>query len=263
MYKNLEIALAEEGYLEKKNGDPKYLDSKTENAGYNNYTKYARDLDNAEFFNTAKQSFPWCSVFVSWTFWAAYGMAMARVLTYQPTKSAAAGCTQAAGYYKAHGALFNTPKVGDQIFFVYNGEIEHTGLVYKVDSSKVYTIEGNTNGKAGVVANGGGVFKKEYDIGSSAIYGYGRPDYGIIEDEPEPETVDVTLDILSRGDRGDQVKAVQTLLKDYPGSTIRKVDGIFGSRTKASVIAFQRDKKLTQRSGTVDQATWAALLGAQ
>ena len=36
--KVLEIALAEVGYLEKKSA--KDLDSKTANAGYNNYTKY-------------------------------------------------------------------------------------------------------------------------------------------------------------------------------------------------------------------------------
>ena len=40
--KVLKIAEAEVGYLEKKtNAD---LDSKTKNAGYNNYTKYGRDM---------------------------------------------------------------------------------------------------------------------------------------------------------------------------------------------------------------------------
>ena len=42
--KVLKIAEAEVGYLEKKtNAD---LDSKTKNAGYNNYTKYGRKIGN-------------------------------------------------------------------------------------------------------------------------------------------------------------------------------------------------------------------------
>ena len=39
--KLIKVALNEEGYLEKNTNSQ--LDSKTENAGYNNYTKYARD----------------------------------------------------------------------------------------------------------------------------------------------------------------------------------------------------------------------------
>ena len=38
----IDIALAEVGYLEKKSN--RYLDSKTENAGSSNYTKYGRDM---------------------------------------------------------------------------------------------------------------------------------------------------------------------------------------------------------------------------
>ena len=40
--KVLKIAESEVGYLEKKSN--KDLDSKTSNAGYNNYTKYGRDM---------------------------------------------------------------------------------------------------------------------------------------------------------------------------------------------------------------------------
>ena len=51
--KVLEIALAEVGYLEKKSNNQ--LDNKTANAGYNNYTKYARDLDAIpDFYNGKK-----------------------------------------------------------------------------------------------------------------------------------------------------------------------------------------------------------------
>ncbi len=37
-------------------------------------------------------------------------------------------------------------------------------------------------------------------------------------------------------------------------------DGAFGAGTKAAVIAFQTDKKITPADGVVNQATWDALL---
>jgi hypothetical protein len=43
------IAEAEVGYLEKKSNAN--LDSKTANSGSNNYTKYSRDLSNANFYS--------------------------------------------------------------------------------------------------------------------------------------------------------------------------------------------------------------------
>ena len=97
----------------------------------------------------------------------------------QPLKSAGAGCLYSREYYKAKGQLHSIPQVGDQIFF-YNSsktDIVHTGLVYKVDSKNVYTIEGNTSSKSGVVANGGAVEKKSYDLTYYRIAGYGRPKY--------------------------------------------------------------------------------------
>ncbi len=54
------------------------------------------------------------------------------------------------------------------------------------------------------------------------------------------------------------VKAAQTQLNKYGANLV--VDGIFGSGTRASVVAFQADRGLAQ-SGTVDLATWQELLG--
>jgi len=272
MLKNLEIALAEEGYLEKATN--KNLDDKTANAGFNNWTKYARDLDNIGFFNTAKNGYPWCAVFTTWTFYKAWGAAAARLMTYQPTKSSGAGCTQAAAYYKSRGQFYNTPKVGDQIFFTWGGEIEHTGLVYHVDSTKVYTIEGNTNGKSGLIANGGGVYRKSYERNSSVIYGYGRPNYGLVttEEQKEPtepkQTVtdtgvyDLKIKQLKKGATGNLVKTLQALLiKKFSISLpVYGVDGDFGAETLAGVKVFQKRYGLTQ-DGVVGEKTWAKLLG--
>lgn len=186
--KVIAVAKAEVGYLEKRTNSQ--LDSKTANAGSANYTKYARDLDNIKgYFNGAKNGYQWCAVFVNWCFVKAYGAAAAKSLLCQPaTNSYAASCMQAVKYFKNKNQFYKTPKVGDQIFFNDSaGDAAHTGLVYKVDGSRVYTIEGNTSSASGVVANGGAVAEKSYTLGYSRIAGYGRPNYDIETHQEETE----------------------------------------------------------------------------
>ena len=175
--KLINIANAEIGYLEKKSN--KDLDSKTANAGNGNYTKYARDLDNIpNFYNGKKNGYAWCDVFVDWLFVQAFGVDKAKELLLQPNGSLGAGCTYSARYYKNANQYHKTPKVGDQIFFTNSkGSIVHTGIVYKVDNTYVYTIEGNTSSDEGVVENGGSVNDKKYKLSYSRIDGYGRPKY--------------------------------------------------------------------------------------
>ena len=169
------------------------LDDKTANAGDKNYTKYARDLDALNFYNGRKNGYAWCDVFVDWCFVQAYGKEAALELTCQPTNRASnygAGCKWSRKYYEKNGLLYDTPQLGDQIFFWPKNQIggpavAHTGLVYAVDNAYVYTIEGNTSGASGVVANGGGVCKKKYKLDYNRIAGYGRPNYGTTAAEPE------------------------------------------------------------------------------
>lgn len=185
--KIIEVATNEVGYLEKKTNSN--LDSKTGNAGANNYTKYARDLDNISgFYNGKKNGYAWCDVFVDWCFVTALGVDRAKELLRQPNKSLGAGCKWSAKYYKDNKQWYSTPEVGDQIFFKnVLGSIIHTGLVYKKDNQYVYTIEGNTSSEAGVVSNGGCVRKKKYALNYKYIAGYGRPLYKV--ETPEKETV--------------------------------------------------------------------------
>lgn len=186
--KVINIALAEVGYLEKATNAN--LDSKTGNAGYNNYTKYARDLFNAGYYNGNKNGYAWCDVFVDWCFFRAYGKDAGQAAECQ-TGNLGAGCSYSAQYYKGQGRYDKTPKAGDQIFFLDSaGDINHTGLVYAVDGSTVYTVEGNTSGASGVVANGGGVCKKSYSRGYSRIAGYGHPKYPA---DTQPEAKKYTL----------------------------------------------------------------------
>lgn len=179
----LSLAEGEIGYLEKASNAS--LDDKTANAGDGNYTKYARDLDNAGYFNGRKQHIAWCAVFFCWLFWKLYGKSTALKMLCQPSsENQAAGCNSARNYYKKKGRLYDTPQVGDQIFFWSSEDptsAGHTGLVVKISSNRVYTIEGNTTGASSVVANGGGVCKKNYTLGYGRIAGYGRPDWSLVE----------------------------------------------------------------------------------
>ena len=159
----IRVALAEEGYLEKRTND--MLESKTANAGSNNYTKFGRDMGcNGQ---------PWCDAFVDWCFKKAYGTAEAKALlggwsNYTPTS---------AQYFKNMHQWFTTPQRGDIIFFKNSQRICHTGIVLEVKNGRVYTIEGNTSGGSTLEANGGCVAKKNYPLGYNRIAGYGRPKY--------------------------------------------------------------------------------------
>lgn len=177
--KVIEIALAEVGYKGKKSNSQ--LDSKTANIS-GKYNKYARDLDNiAGFYNGKKNGYDWCDIFVDWCFVQAYGVEKALELLCQPKKSTGAGCGFSMNFYKSKGRLFNTPQVGDQIFFGKVGDIYHTGLVYKVENGRVYTVEGNSGNSE--------VAKWDYPIGADYIAGYGRPAYDE-EIKPTPTPIE-------------------------------------------------------------------------
>ena len=171
--KVIEIAEAEVGYLEKQNNSQ--LDSKTANAGTGNFTKYARDLYQAGYYNGSKQGVAWCSVFVDWCHYMASGKnkTLAKKVSCQ-SGPYGAGCKYSMGYYQSAGQFVTrNPQPGDQIYFGSQNSVEHTGLVYQVDKDRVYTVEGNTAGEDGVIANGGGVFQKSYPLSHSRILGYG------------------------------------------------------------------------------------------
>lgn len=258
--KVISIASAEVGYLEKRTNSNLY--DKEKNAGSNNYTKYAYEFDTKypNFYNGKKNGYAWCDIFVDWCLVKAFGVDTALELLGQPFKSCGAGCSWSVRYYEKIKCFYqSSPKVGDQIFFKDSkGEPCHTGLVYKVDGKKVYTIEGNTSHVSGVVANGGAVAKKSYSLSYSRIYGYGRPKY---DDEPKKVTVTVTpvtskktysgtfpklptRGYFQNGDKGLQVKYLQKFLNWY-GSYKLDVDGELGVKTISVVKKFQKRVKVT------------------
>lgn len=184
----LATAKAEIGYLEKETNSQ--LDNKTANAGDNNWNKYARDLDSlGTVYNGKKNGYAWCDIFVDWCFIHTFGLETAMRMLNQDYRGLGAGCTYSARYFKNAGRFFSTPQAGDQIFFTRDGGATsyHTGIVTKVSGGRVYTVEGNTSSRAGVVENGGCVRDKSYPLGASYIAGYGRPDYSLVTEEEEED----------------------------------------------------------------------------
>jgi peptidoglycan hydrolase-like protein with peptidoglycan-binding domain len=284
------IAREEIGYLEKKsNAD---LDSKTGNAGSKNYTKYARDLHSAGYYQANKNGYEWCEVFNDWCHWIASGKdpKLAQEVIYQ-TGLYGAGCVWSANCYRKAGRFYTTPKVGDQIYFGTKGNESHTGIVSKVENGRVYTIEGNTSGASGVISNGGGVCEKSYSLSYDKIVGYGRPNY---EEETEPkktdgytlvqfikdvqkacgasvdgiagtETISKTVTLSASKNRTHAaVKAVQKRLYALGYTMVGEADGIAGPKFTAAVIEFQEKNKCwVDGEITARHKTWKKLLGME
>lgn len=265
------IALSQIGYKEKASN--KNLDDNTANAGSANWTKYARDLAAAGYYNGNKNGFAWCDVFVDWCFFKAYGKDEGQRIQCQ-TGPYGAGCTYSMQYYQQQGRCDKNPKVGDQIFFRYSGSngADHTGIVVEVSSSQIVTVEGNS---------GNQVKRNTYARNYSCIIGYGHPLYD--EDDgttaapaPSPvaetkkteateKAVTVSLNQLSQGSTGAQVKTIQRIIYVRGINSKIDIDGDFGPITKAGVIDLQ--KKLfpntaSEWDGVVGKNTWTAALTA-
>ena len=158
----IKVAHGEVGYLEKATNAN--LNSKTANAGNNNWTKYG-----AWYGLNGGSKAPWCAMFVSW---CAYKINATNIVGKSAAVAQFRAFHQNLGQYHTRGKY--RPKAGDLIIF--SGD-SHIGIVTSSSSSTVYTIEGNTSAGRGVVANGQGVFQKSYSLNYSRIAGYASPKY--------------------------------------------------------------------------------------
>ena len=83
--------------------------------------------------------------------------------------------------------------------------------------------------------------------------------------EREDDYLDQSDNILSEGSIGEYVKSLQSYLNvvsnKYPTISLLRVDGIFGPKTKAAVMEFQRIFELKQ-DGVVGYETWNKLSSA-
>lgn len=215
----IEIAEAEIGYHEKASGDLKYLYTKDKNNGSANYTKYNYEMHKLQPRN---MDYPgaWCNCWVCWVFKEAFSPDTARKVLcgdfddYTPNSS---------NLYKKAGRWYSTPKRGDQAYFKNSQRICHTGIVYRFDGKRVYTIEGNA---------GNVVCKKSYLLGDSYIAGFGRPLYSKAANvDPAPVVTD-------------NVKQFQMFLNNNYTNVLNQagvgqllVDGEYGPKTRAAAVA--------------------------
>lgn len=185
----LKVARAELGYKE----------------GYNNYIKYAEGSWDNQFYGWELQHQPWCDVFVDYCFTHAFTMQQGASMTYQTVGRASALCKTSAAYYRNNGAFYNYPEVGDQIFFYYGGDINHTGIVESVTGSgknwtSLTTIEGNASDQ---------VMRITYKKGNKIIAGFGRPKWSVVvgtstqptTTTPTQTPVQITPTSLQKGDK--------------------------------------------------------------
>ena len=162
-------------------------------------------------------------------------------------------------FYKAHNQFHSSPKAGDQIFFTDGTSIYHTGLVYKADNSKVYTVEGNTSDVNYVDGNGGKVCKKSYPLGASYIRGYGRPKYDGSSSSTSSDNKDTSEKVIDTvkvtADAGLNCRKKATTNSDIvtaygKGTSLKiyEIDGNWGKTDKGWVCLDYTDYKKSNSS---------------
>lgn len=175
----VDTALGEVGYLEKSRDayvrNPAVIWYKIDGAGHDNYTKYAYEVDQLDWYAVYVQGQPWCATWVDDMFIRTFGEAEAARLKNHGIYDSLVDC--AIDQYKAMGRWFDYPEKGDQVFFAKANGIDpaHTGIVVDVDDEYVHTVEGNTSSQDGVDPAGGGVFRKKYRRDYYRLLGFGRP----------------------------------------------------------------------------------------
>ena len=259
------IAKNEEGYLEKKSNNQ--LDDKTANAGSANYTKYWRDI------KPDYQGQPWCAAFISWCFMKAFGLDNAKkLLKHWPYV-----------YCPTLGKLFTrnaNPKIGDVVIFYHNGMFTHTGLVTAVIGDRFYTIEGNTSGASGIIANGGGVCAKSYLNSQMPGTKFCTPDYSIVSNAVnKPSDINkipsntiqtgekymFNPETVKAGDKNTSVLLLQEILRarGFKGKNGKalKLTWTADANTIYALKAYQESRKeVLEVDGICGSATWKDLL---
>ena len=185
------------GYHEKASNSQ--LEDFTANSGSANWNRFAAAIDKLRdqgycVYNGKKNGYDWCDLSYDEMQIECWGVETAQKMLYQPWNSCGAGCKFSADYYRSAGAWYDTPVIGDQIFYGKKGDETHTGAVYDVDDTYVYTVEGNY---------GNQVAERRVKRTDSSISGYGRPNYALVADrfeepEPAPEPKYITAEECDR-----------------------------------------------------------------
>ena len=215
--KLIQIAKNEVGYLEKASNSQ--LDSKTANAGENNYTKYWRDI------KPDYQGQPWCAAFVSWCMMKAFGLDTAKkLLKHWPYVY----CPTMADLF----TLNANPKMGDIVIFKRNGEFTHTGIVIKVSGDRFWTVEGNTSGGSTIIANGGGVCQKSYYNSNLPGTKFCTPNYSLVKNT----ALTLDSDVVKKQNTRAYIAQIKKDTKCYTKSNKNSLSKLFPKLKKGAVV---------------------------
>lgn len=154
------------------------------------------------------------------------------------------------------------PLPADILFYDWNdsgsgdnvGVSDHVGIVEKVSGDTVTVIEGNYNNACK---------RRTLKVNGRYIRGYGVPKYTASTVAPTTANVSISLPILSKGSKGDSVKALQALLNGYGYTDATEkalaLDGSFGTATLYALKKYQDANGLTV-DGSCGANTWKSLL---
>ena len=147
-----------------------------ESSGSRNYTEYGYWYGTQVQGNSGGSYYAWCAYFISWC--ARQAGIPTSIISNASYACAGSdnGDFKNLDYY-ARGSY--TPKVGDLVFFCWEGNSscwDHVEIVIGVDSSNVTTLGGNTSTN--------NVKKRSWNLSNSYIRGYGVPKYTSKLDAP-------------------------------------------------------------------------------
>lgn len=260
--KTAELMAAQSGYLEKASNYN--LDSKTSNAGSNNFTKYSRDVDNLGLPGCQGQ--PWCATYQFWICWKIFGKKKALDIM----GSGFYNCELVKSHAKSKGTWHGRtePKLGALVIFRNSA---HIGRVTRVTNAQIFTNEGNTSKAGGVIPNGGEVADKVYKRNDTAIDGYVWIDYSGSAAESKPENKPgrsgymFNPEIVQKGSTGTSVLLLQEILRarGFNGKDGKELelDRSFGDNVQYALKAYQKSRKgVLEVDGICGNNTWKDLI---
>ena len=239
----------------------KYLGCKESDGSHKQFVDRYNSFQPLPRNHRMTYSAAWCATFVS---------AIAIECGLTDIMPVECGCAYMIALYKKLGRWREdenyTPKAGDVIFYDWDdgkdfatsddtGSPEHVGIVTGATCGVISVIEGNKNDAVGF---------RTVQVNGRYIRGYGLPDYSskaTVEVKPAPKPAAKCpyaepKKLVKVGSKGDGVRWLQWHL-NQAGEKL-KVDGYFGTLTKAAVLNFQKKQKLVQ-DGIVGSKTRAAL----
>jgi hypothetical protein len=184
--KLLDVAKTQLGYTEKSDGYTKFGDWFAKNV----------DAQHDSYFETA----PWCDMFIAW--------AADKAGVKDWVGEFASTPDHAAWFQKQH-AWGTKPQPGALVFYSWSGskgiaDINHVGLVERVEGGTLHTIEGNTDGVH--------LMRKTRD--TSSVVGYGYPAKVKVAGQEIPGGPSTAQQYAPK--HSAPAPSVETILKDAP-----------------------------------------------